>query len=74
MCLGVRNATSCACVYGSQDLCVMYRANWDLYKIRLVLRDLVIHMALMLVVCNPRIRAIDTINRLLVIRVARVAI
>ena len=53
MCLGVRNATSCACVYGSQDLCVMYRANWDLYKIRLVLRDLVIHMALMLVVCNP---------------------
>ena len=52
----------------------MYRANWDLYKIRLVLRDLVIHMALMLVVCNPRIRAIDTINRLLVIRVARVAI
>ena len=31
----------------------MYRANWDLYKIRLVLRDLVIHMALMLVVCNP---------------------
>ena len=35
-----------------------------------MLRDLVIHMALMLIVCNPRIRVIDKINRLLVIRFA----
>ena len=39
-----------------------------------MLRDLVIPMALMLIVCNPQNRVIDTIKRLLVIRVARVAI